>query len=450
MKQARAWPKLEMVSAFGDALVCRMRDRAAAHFFAESDAEVMLMVDHDIMWEPGDLEHIAKECAKRKGIVAGIYPKRSMGQDVPVRFAPGVQQKVWFGDNVCVEATYVSTGFMAIHRDVFAALAEEMPLTTGGFWPWFTPTLAEHAAGVEYLSEDWAFCARAAGKGFKIWAAMKPRLKHVGEWIYRMVDSNHMPPPDTKMSITITAHDINQDCEMVKSLVKDIYKLEAIPPERLVSEVAASRQRMAELWLEAEINTPPKEHDWYLREDVGRHYVLDLADWHMRGVTTGIINEIGETISVIKGPVLEYGAGIGTLALHLSSEGHDVDFYEPNDYLADFIRRRADLHGLKVNRIPFVPDLRDDYQVIILWHVLEHLPEFEQIEVVRDLEKRLAPGGYILSQSDFHVDSVHPFHHERPDNGDGLLMNVGLKRVATNTWMRKSEAPSKVKEPVHA
>ena len=115
-----------------------MRDRAASHFFTETDAEVMLMVDHDIIWEEGDLDYIAKKCAKNKGIVAGIYPKRSMGQDIPVRFAPlsaGESRKVFFGDDVCLDADFVTTGFMAIHRDVLTALVKEMPLTIGASGP---------------------------------------------------------------------------------------------------------------------------------------------------------------------------------------------------------------------------------------------------------------------------------------------------------------------------
>lgn len=445
MKQARAWPKLEIVPAFGDALVCRMRDRAASHFFTETDAEVMLMVDHDIIWEEGDLEYIAKKCAKNKGIVAGIYPKRSMGQDIPVRFAPlsaGESRKVFFGDDVCLDADFVTTGFMAIHRDVLTALVKEMPLTIGGFWPFFTPALTQHAGGVEYLSEDWAFCLRAKGKGFKIWAAMKPRLKHIGEWIYRMVDANYEPPPDTKMSITISDRDINKDSPLVKTLVEDIYKLEGLPPERFASETMTARQKMVELWEENKPKTPAGERAWYLREDVGRASVLELADGHMRGVTTGIIREIEETVSVSEGPVLEYGAGIGTLALHLSSKGFDVDAYEPNEFLAGFIQRRAELHGLTVNKKNFVAALRDDYQIIILWHVLEHMPDFEQVEVMKDLEKRLAPGGRIISQSDFHVDQIHPFHHVREDNGDGLLFDVGLVRTGPNIWVRASEVPT--------
>ncbi len=404
------------------------------------------MVDHDIIWEEGDLEYIAKQCSKNKGIVAGIYPKRSPGQDVPVRFSAGQSRKVWFGDDVVLDADYVTTGFMAIHRDVLTSLIEEMPLTIGGFWPFFTPALAAHPAGVEYLSEDWAFCLRASGKGFSIKAAMKPRLKHIGEYVYRMVDANVTPPPDTAMSITITDHDINEDSPLISSLATDIFKMEGMPPERFASETMVARQKMAELWNESAPMTPPQAADWYRRDDIGRLYVLDLADSHMRGVTTGILNEIEETVSVTEGPVLEYGAGIGTLALCLSSKGFDVDAYEPNEFLADFIQRRADLHDLKVNKKNFVAALRDDYQIIILWNVLEHMPDFEQEIVVADLEARLAPGGRIISQSDFRADETHPFHHVREDNGDGLLAGAGLVKAGPNTWARKSE----IKEPVSA
>lgn len=430
------WPELGMESRFEDALIYRMRDRAASYFLEHTEAEVFMMVDHDVIWERGDLQYLAQKCAESRGVVAGIYPKRGMGQDPPVRFHPSVNGKYTFGDDILLPATYLPTGFMAIHRDVLVRFTKDIPYTIGGYWPFFHPRLAEHPAGVEGLSEDYAFTYMALDFGLPVHAAMKLRLQHVGHYIYRMVDANVIPPPDRPVSVNVEGQVQERPLPILDTLPEDIRDATGIPLDRFGTAVNQAKASMAELWQGV---TPEQESAWYLRKDIGKRYILDLADWHMRGAIHSLIMEIEEHVPYLEGPVLDYGAGIGTLALHLASKGADVDVYEPNEILRQFISFRSEKHKAPVN---INPEFRE-YALIVCWHVLEHLPEAEQPQVAEKLVSMLAPGGRILSQSDFVKDSMHPFHHEREDNGDGLLEDVGLVRVGPNTWAKAAEVCQK-------
>lgn len=456
VQQAKAWPDLGIETRHEDALIPRMRDRAASWFLEWTEAEVLIMLDHDIEWEPGDMEYIAQRCAETKGVVAGIYPKRGMGQDPPVTPALDAPEgRYHFGDDVLLPALHVPTGFLAIHRDVLLGLAKRLPYTMSGCWPFFLIGLfpgqmpddhdecpfcmpAEDGKFVhyEYLSEDYAFVRRVHEVGFPVYMALKPRLKHVGHYVYRMVDAITQPEPDRPVPVTIGGP-ASVQIEVLHSLSSHAAEFFGIPLDRYAQACQQARANLAELWTEAKVETPAEEMAWYKRVDVGRRYVLDLADWHQRGVTANQIHEIEEFLPALNGPVLDYGAGIGSLALHLTRKGADVTCYEPNAELRRFMKFRAEKMGVEVKIKGTAPDGK--YALIICWHVLEHVSDPESLMI--DLERMLLPGGRILSQSDFHVDPLHTMHHQREDNGDGLFEAVGLTRLGPNMWARVSEVP---------
>ena len=201
-REAREWAELVHGVVKDDALIERARSKAASHFLIDSEAgDVMLMVDHDISFEKGDLRYLAEKCAETGGIVAGIYPKRSFKEalrgmtfriDEPTRFVVGQDR--------LIPATYVSTGFIAIHRDVVAHVARAMQPVIQGFYPMFLPIVLDTPHGHEHLSEDWAFCERA--KGMPVHIASKPRLKHEGTYTYRMQDALTEPPGEARVELT--------------------------------------------------------------------------------------------------------------------------------------------------------------------------------------------------------------------------------------------------------
>ncbi|MFQ5514713.1 MAG: glycosyltransferase [Myxococcota bacterium] len=179
-----------------DALISRSRSVAATEFL-RSQSEILIMLDHDLSWQPGDLERLIERVGETRAVVGGLYAKRGFGHGIALRFAePGDHE---LGDDRLVRATYLATGFFGVHRDVLQKLAGSLPLTSEDFWPFFLPVLTEprHAGErPEYLSEDWAFCQRAAAAGFELWVDLRPRLVHNGAHGFRVLDGQFELPSD--------------------------------------------------------------------------------------------------------------------------------------------------------------------------------------------------------------------------------------------------------------
>lgn len=149
-------------------------------------AGVMVMVDRDIEWQPGDLERLIASCEKTGGIVGGAYAFRSGRIGLPLRLA----EQSEFGLRVddLRPAIYLSGGFMAVSAAALERLKDGLPYVSdsyGGFWPFFLPMLHEG----EYLSEDWAFCQRALDKGVSVTLDCWPALGHEGTKRYTVAEA---------------------------------------------------------------------------------------------------------------------------------------------------------------------------------------------------------------------------------------------------------------------
>lgn len=86
--------------------------------------------------------------------------------------------------------------------------------------------------------------------------------------------------------------------------------------------------------------------------------------------------------------VLDFGAGTGEFVAAASSHGWTARGTEPNDQA----RNNARSKGLDVHAD--LEEVHDSYDVITLWHVLEHTPDPEA--TLRDLEKILNTEGAVV------------------------------------------------------
>lgn len=235
MRDIRDWPTLEVFDRTNEAEVDRARSQAATLYLEQGIGDVFVMIDEDTGWDPGSLEHLVASCYEIKAIVGGIYSYRAFGGGVATRLPPGVAATI--GQDRLIRVSYVSTGFFAIHRKVLVALAQDLPLTIHGFYPFFMPFLRAHpgALGTEQLSEDWAICARAADAGFAIYADLRPRIVHHGSHGYRPIDSIIDLPPDQDVTIKSVDHSAAQP-------LKDGHHVYIDPDDRIVSRSVLKAQ----------------------------------------------------------------------------------------------------------------------------------------------------------------------------------------------------------------
>lgn len=175
----------------GDALISRVRSIAVSHWLRETDGDVFLMIDDDIVFSPEDAEKVVALAREKHSIACAAYPVRGAThfacrlKEPDIRFGPDLPP---------VEIEYAGTGFVAVHRGVCEAIiaANDLPLCHPDslqFWPLFQPLVVEtpdqdgHDVA-EYLSEDWSFCFRAKQAGFQVWLDPTVFLTHLGQTGY--------------------------------------------------------------------------------------------------------------------------------------------------------------------------------------------------------------------------------------------------------------------------
>jgi SAM-dependent methyltransferase len=92
-----------------------------------------------------------------------------------------------------------------------------------------------------------------------------------------------------------------------------------------------------------------------------------------------------------KGRLLDYGAGSGAFARFMAARGFDAVGLEPYSLGAT-----TEETGLKLIRAPLaqVKASVGKFDVITLWHVLEHLDR--PVEILKELRSLLAPGGVVV------------------------------------------------------
>jgi len=152
---------------------------ATAHFL-KSEAEAMVIIDTDVMFQPKDfkllLDHIDK-----KTIVAGIVPLKKTGLFFPIRTLDG--EGIPEGVDL-YKVAGVSRGFMLIHRRVFEDMAELLdledyvdPFTQEVHLLYWKPLPGGH-------SEDFYFCNQWRDCDGDVLVDTRIKLRHVGSAIY--------------------------------------------------------------------------------------------------------------------------------------------------------------------------------------------------------------------------------------------------------------------------
>ena len=169
----------------GDGLISRARSIIASRWWAETADDVFLMVDDDIIFSVDDAEKIVRHAQETEGIVCAAYPIRS-GAHLAIRGNGDNDGAITFDkDQPLQEIEYAATGFIAVHRKVLDAMVPTLEIVhedqPWAFWPMFAPMVRQMGEAKAYLSEDWAFCARAIDLGFKVYVDPSIKLGHLAQ-----------------------------------------------------------------------------------------------------------------------------------------------------------------------------------------------------------------------------------------------------------------------------
>ena len=130
--------------------------------------------------------------------------------------------------------------------------------------------------------------------------------------------------------------------------------------------------------------------------------------------------------------VLDFGGGIGSLALLLEKRGADVDYLDLPGIVSDFAQFRSN------GRINFIDSLEDKsgvYDLIVAIDTLEHLPDLP--EQLKHIGKALKPGGILFYHANFGQQEFYPQHIDWSQEWPELLAGAGLTEEISGKTARR-------------
>jgi hypothetical protein len=215
LRQPQADVRWDVVFPASDALVSRLRSEVVSRAIAAGH-DVLVWLDHDMAWTPGELAGLVRRCAEVQGVVGGLIPYRAewmFGRGFPWRPLPGTQERaVQPGVDRLEPAEKVGGGFVAFWVPALARMVETLSTSPdptlkvsrcrsaveGTFWDVCRPVAVPYddgREGLNYLSEDWALLMRLQACGVKLFAWTKPLIRHIGRKVYGVGDALGIPGP---------------------------------------------------------------------------------------------------------------------------------------------------------------------------------------------------------------------------------------------------------------
>lgn len=136
------------------------------------------------------------------------------------------------------------------------------------------------------------------------------------------------------------------------------------------------------------------------------------------------------------GKILEFGSGIGQELFNLEKNGFtNLHYYEVSNLCKAFVKFLITKYNLI--EITVVEQLDTDYDGIMSWDVMEHIPNYK--EVCEDLFKRLKPDGFFVVGYHYTPNGSEgrPSHYIEDYPIKDLLTDYGFIEIGSSMWGRK-------------
>lgn len=184
-------------------------------------------------------------------------------------------------------------------------------------------------------------------------------------------------------------------------------------------------------------STPEQVLDFYMTSE---NYIYELLGWVRRPYVIEQQNQIIDYCTEMAGRILDFGAGIGEQSVRLASRGLDITYLDVESPASGFAKWRFAERHLNVPMIEtheVIPPILGKYDVIICYHVLEHLKN--PAEYVKLFSKSLKLGGHLIAVLG-HIgeDTILHLPENRFFYGNirGELKKLGFEGVAPMLYRR--------------
>jgi len=327
--------------------------------FLQSDAEYILWIDSDTIWEEDDIQLLMDVIDEGADIVTGIQfatsehhlplirkLNLSLGVMEPVAVLPKGEKPFQIGG--------CGFGFVLMKREVLEKMKE----------PWF-----DFRSG---FSEDLYFCIRALQEGFKIYAQPLVMVGHIANKIFDVRDFISIPESMRQVYVQNAMIGSNQWLKRVYPNWREDLGLDNM--------VAGKNINTADYW------------DKKYKEEVESDYNWRTYPEKFEFIAKELLNTLPEDANV-----LELGAGLGFLLekikkVHPKFNLTGVDI---SSYAVDIMKEKG--FNAFTGKLPeWLEENNEKVDCIISCELLEHLDDEDRYKVVKETNRLLKDRGIAI------------------------------------------------------
>lgn len=151
------------------------------------DSDVIVFIDHDMIFKPENVLQLAGEAYARSAVVGAAYCTRSQKGPQVCAFTEELPLTFYDGGSV-VKATGLGCGFMAISTSVLELLVLEERLVTvstcidAPAYPFFACEISDGG----WWGEDLSFCRKCVRHDIGLFLDSRIRVGHKGSYVYHL------------------------------------------------------------------------------------------------------------------------------------------------------------------------------------------------------------------------------------------------------------------------
>jgi ubiquinone/menaquinone biosynthesis C-methylase UbiE len=354
----------------------------------QNKCEHIFFIDSDVLIEEGHLDRLLSH---NKAVVSGVYYKRApFYEPLPRRkVAENLYVPIEPEGNEIIEIDGTGMGCLLVNMDVF----DKIP------YPWFEFKYNNVHGKWSQLSEDLYFCQKLQNIGIKIYCDPTVQCSHIGTTV----------SPNLSYSYKNFRASASKERDMV---IKEVSEFTGLSPEYVYSKWQTAPESVAKEYKEFMSQDHHSIKDFY---KISKNYIFDLTVWHTvqkYGFDTDLPISIRNKYPNAK-KILDFGSGCGQNAIILAEAGYDVCMADYEGYTSAFAKFRTKKRGLNIRFYDIEKIIDDRFDIILVFDVLEHVPDGEFEETIELLRGLKADGGVILTATSFGTQGgLHPMHYE--------------------------------------